>query len=585
MVRKVNRKNIKIDQIFLRHERFVYFRTVKSVILKFEHFIARNLLKYETEGKKVSQPIVRISIISIALAMIVNIVTLAVVRGFQTEVRDKVIGFGAHAVITKSGENTIFESEPILINQSFYPSLTKDKRIKKIQPVAYKPALLQSKNSENIQDFQQEIEGVLVKGVDKTYDWSFFQANLVKGRAPKFDTEFASDEILISSQIARNLNYKLGQEVNAFFVKQKPVRKNFKIVGIYETGYEELDKQLIIADLRHIQQLNDWGIQTSITVSDSLTNGALVIKAETIGGNGNYRYDWGTGYDRFAGFTYLPSKDTVFQVITSDYWMFIDGKGEKTSIPDTATIEIKVRKAKTPIIGVDLVDGMVNRTYLDEEGYRFEIQVGDKIATFIKHDGKGSFRNYVGAFECMVHDWVHLEDDLSYLKTKVLRGQNMIDLKVSSIIDNQNDIFVWLGFLDINVYIILTLMLLIGIINMGSALLVMILVKTSFVGMMKAMGANDWQVRKVFLYQASYLILRGMFWGNVIGIGLCVMQEYFKPLTLNPKVYYLNAVPIELNMGVIIGLNLLTLIVCLIAMLLPSYLITKIQPSKSIKFN
>ncbi len=517
--------------------------------------------------------------------MIVNIVTLAVVRGFQTEVRDKVIGFGAHAVITKSGENTIFESEPILINQSFYPSLTKDKRIKKIQPVAYKPALLQSKNSENIQDFQQEIEGVLVKGVDKTYDWSFFQANLVQGRAPQFDTEFASDEILISSQIARNLNYKLGQEVNAFFVKQKPVRKNFKIVGIYETGYEELDKQLIIADLRHIQQLNDWGIQTSITVSDSLTNGALVIKSETIGGNGNYRYDWGTGYDRFAGFTYLPSKDTVFQVITSDYWMFIDGKGEKTSIPDTATIEIKVRKAKTPIIGVDLVDGMVNRTYLDEVGYRFEIQVGDKIATFIKHDGKGSFRNYVGAFECMVHDWEHLEDDLTYLKTKVLRGQNMIDLKVSSVIDNQNDIFVWLGFLDINVYIILTLMLLIGIINMGSALLVMILVKTSFVGMMKAMGANDWQVRKVFLYQASYLILRGMFWGNVIGIGLCVIQEYFKPLTLNPKVYYLNAVPIELNMGVIIGLNLLTLIVCLIAMLLPSYLITKIQPSKSIKFN
>ncbi len=563
----------------------MYFRTVKSVILKFEHFIARNLLKYETEGKKVSQPIVRISIISIALAMIVNIVTLAVVRGFQTEVRDKVIGFGAHAVITKSGENTIFESEPILINQSFYPSLTKDKRIKKIQPVAYKPALLQSKNSENIQDFQQEIEGVLVKGVDKTYDWSFFQANLVQGRAPQFDTEFASDEILISSQIARNLNYKLGQEVNAFFVKQKPVRKNFKIVGIYETGYEELDKQLIIADLRHIQQLNDWGIQTSITVSDSLTNGALVIKSETIGGNGNYRYDWGTGYDRFAGFTYLPSKDTVFQVITSDYWMFIDGKGEKTSIPDTATIEIKVRKAKTPIIGVDLVDGMVNRTYLDEVGYRFEIQVGDKIATFIKHDGKGSFRNYVGAFECMVHDWEHLEDDLTYLKTKVLRGQNMIDLKVSSVIDNQNDIFVWLGFLDINVYIILTLMLLIGIINMGSALLVMILVKTSFVGMMKAMGANDWQVRKVFLYQASYLILRGMFWGNVIGIGLCVIQEYFKPLTLNPKVYYLNAVPIELNMGVIIGLNLLTLIVCLIAMLLPSYLITKIQPSKSIKFN
>lgn len=517
--------------------------------------------------------------------MIVNIITLAVVRGFQTEVRDKVIGFGAHAVITKSGENTIFESEPILINQHFYPLLSKDKHIKKIQPVAYKPALLQSKNSENIDDFQQEIEGVLVKGVDKTYDWSFFKANLTQGRVPNYNSEFASDEILISSQIATNLNYKLGQEVTTFFVKQKPVRKNFKIVGIYETGYEELDKQLLISDLRHIQQLNDWGIQTAITVSDSLQNGALVIKAETIGGNGNYRFDWGSGYDHFAGFTYLPLKDTSFQVVVSDYWMFIDGKGEKTSIPDTASIDIKVRKATNPIAGVNLEDGMVKRTYLGDEGYRFEIQVGDKIATFTKHDGKGSFRNYVGAFECLVNDWNSLHDDINYIKRKVLTGQNMMELKVSSIIDNQNDIFVWLGFLDINVYIILSLMLLIGIINMGSALLVMILVKTSFIGMMKAMGANDWQVRKIFLYQASYLILKGMFWGNLIGIGLCLIQEYVKPLTLNPKVYYLNAVPIEINMGVIIALNVLTLIVCLLAMLLPSILITKIQPSKSIKFN
>jgi lipoprotein-releasing system permease protein len=553
--------------------------------LKFEHFIARNLLKYEKTGKKVSQPIVRISIISIALAMIVNIVTLAVVRGFQTEVREKVIGFGAHAVITKSGENTIFESEPISLQQPFYTSLLKDKHLKNIQPVAYKPALLQSKNSENIEDFQQEIQGILVKGVDKTYDWSFFNTNLVEGKTPNYESPSTSDEILVSAQIARNLNFKIGQEINAFFVKQKPVRKNFKIVGIYETGYDELDRQLIIADLRHIQQLNDWGIQTAIKVDDSLKNGALVIKAESIGGNGNYRYDWGNGYDHFAGFTYLPEKDTCFKVIVSDYWMFLDGKGEKTTLPDTASIDIKVRKALQPINGVKLTNGVIDKAYLDNEGYQFEIQVGDKIATFTKHDGKGSFQNYIGAFECLFHHWDELADDVNYLKRKVLVGQNMIDLKVSSIIDNQNDIFVWLGFLDINVYIILTLMILIGIINMGSALLVMILVKTSFIGLMKALGANDWQVRKIFLYQSSYLILKGMFWGNLIGVGLCMIQEFFKPLTLNPKVYYLNAVPIELNIGVIIALNLLTLLICLFAMILPTYLITKIQPSKSIKFN
>ena len=137
------------------------------------------------EGKKVSQPIVRISIISIALAMIVNIITLAVVKGFQQEVRDKVIGFGSHAVISKAGENTIYESEPIAIQQSFYPSLVHSKKIKHIQPVAYKPALLQSNISEKNPEIQQEIQGVLVKGVDKSYDWTFFAANLVKGRLPR----------------------------------------------------------------------------------------------------------------------------------------------------------------------------------------------------------------------------------------------------------------------------------------------------------------------------------------------------------------------------------------------------------------
>ena len=537
------------------------------------------------DGKKVSQPIVRISIISIALAMLVNIITLAVVRGFQTEVRDKVIGFGSHAVITKSGENTIYESEPISIHQPFYSSLARSKKIKSIQPVAYKPALLQSNISENNPEIQQEIAGVLVKGVDKTYDWEFFKSNLKSGRTPKYTSQEPSDEIIISTKIAQDLNYKLGDEVRVFFVKNKPIKKIFKIVGLYETGYEDLDKKIIIADLRHIQQLNDWGIQTAITVADSLQNGQLIIKTETIGGNGNYRFDWGEGYERYAGFTLFPTKDTTIRVIVSDYWMFIDGKGEKTTIPDTAYLQITMKPATKAMSNIANEAGLVTKNYIDQEGYVFEIQCGNKIATFKKTDGKGSFHNYIGAFECSIHQWENLEKDIQFLKSQVLTGKNMLDLKVTSIVDSQSDIFVWLGFLDINVWIILTLMIIIGIINMGSALLVMILVKTNFIGLMKAVGASDWVIRKVFLYQAGYLILRGMIWGNAIGIGLCLIQEHFKLLTLNPEVYYLNAVPVELNIWVIIGLNLATLIVCLTALLLPSYIITKITPAKSIKFN
>ena len=539
------------------------------------------------EGKKVSQPIVRISIISIALAMIVNIITLAVVKGFQQEVRDKVIGFGSHAIITKSGENTIYESEPISIHQSFYPSLLQSKKIKHIQPVAYKPALLQSNITKKNPEIQQEIEGVLVKGVDKSYDWEFFSSNLVEGRVPNFNTNTTSDEILISKKISSDLNYHLGDEVRTFFVKNKPIKKMFKIVGIYETGYEELDKQIIIADLRHIQQLNDWGIQVSVTVSDTLYNGNLVIQANPIGGNGNYRLDWGYGYDKVGAYGFYPTKDTIIRVIASDYWMFMDGKDGETSIPDTAYLRVKIHNNNSDYQPIQInEDDLVAKKYLDQSGYRFSIQAGNRTIEFTQIDGKGSYHNYVGAFECAVNDWNTLEEDVHFLKNQVLiGGERNQQLKVTSIVDSQSDIFVWLSFLDINVWIILCLMIIIGVINMGSALLVMILVKTNFIGMMKGLGASNWSIRKVFLYQAAFLMMRGMLWGNIIGIGFCLLQKYFKLIPLNPEVYYLNAVPIQLNFGLFLILNIATLVICLLALIIPSFIITRISPAKSIKFN
>lgn len=120
---------------------------------------------------------------------------------------------------------------------------------------------------------------------------------------------------------------------------------------------------------------------------------------------------------------------------------------------------------------------------------------------------------------------------------------------------------------------------------MGSALLVMILLKTPMIGLLKSIGASSWSIRKIFLYQVSVLILKGMFWGNLIGVGLCFLQKYFQIIKLNPEVYYLNAVPIELNFFSILLINLLTLVVCVFAMIIPSYVITRISPSKSIRFN
>ena len=120
---------------------------------------------------------------------------------------------------------------------------------------------------------------------------------------------------------------------------------------------------------------------------------------------------------------------------------------------------------------------------------------------------------------------------------------------------------------------------------MGSALLVLILVRTSFIGTLKALGASNWSIRKIFLYQAGGLILRGMLIGNIIGVGLCALQYYFKPFKLNPEVYYLDSVPIEFTWTSWIFLNCATLVICLSALIIPSLLITRIQPVKAIKFN
>jgi lipoprotein-releasing system permease protein len=554
--------------------------------VSFEYFIAKRVLKREVEGNKVSRPIIRISILSIALAVVVNLITLAVVTGFQHEVRQKVSGFGSHALILQAGEGSIYESEPIRKNQAFLSELRKDKNIAQIHPVGYKPVLLQS-NKTNAKQ-QQEIQGAVIKGVDESFDWTFFKSNLIEGKLPRVTGKESSFELLISSRVARDLHLSIGDNLRAFFVKNQPVKRIFQVAGIYETGLEEFDKKIVVGDLRVVQQLNDWGIQASITVSDTLSNGQLIIRGDVVGGNGNYRYDWGEGYSTYAGFTICPLKDTTIRLIVSDYWNRVSGKDENTSIADTAYLSIKIDGIAYSYCDVQKDEnGDLKRTYLNTDGTKFSLQCSEKKLIFERTDGKGSFHNYIGGFELSISDWDKLPELVNSLKRKIeyMPTAHNEELTVSSIVDNQHDIFVWLEFLDLNVIIILVLMILIGVINMGSALLVLILVRTNFIGILKAMGANNWNIRKIFLYQASFLVGRGMILGNVVGIGICLIQQQFGILTLNPEVYYLSEVPIELNLWHWLFLNIGTLVVCVCALIIPSFVITRISPVKAIKFN
>ena len=174
--------------------------------------------------------------------------------------------------------------------------------------------------------------------------------------------------------------------------------------------------------------------------------------------------------------------------------------------------------------------------------------------------------------------------EIAKLKGKEVYQQTSSVLNTQTIVEKYYYIFEWLKLFDFNIIVILIIMIVVATINMVVALLVLILERTQIIGILKALGANNWTVRKIFLYNAFYLIVRGLFWGNCIGIGLILIQQYFGVIKLNPENYYVNQAPVDLNWTYILFLNLGTVLTCLLVLLIPSYIITKISPVKAIRF-
>ncbi|TDW45812.1 lipoprotein-releasing system permease protein [Flavobacterium sp. 270] len=186
----------------------------------------------------------------------------------------------------------------------------------------------------------------------------------------------------------------------------------------------------------------------------------------------------------------------------------------------------------------------------------------------------------VGAFEIFVKDFDNIK------KTgEQIYEQTSSNLDTKTIIEKYSYIFDWLQLFDFNIVVILGVMILVATINMVVALLVLILERTQMIGILKSLGANNWTVRKIFLYNAFYLIIRGLFWGNLIGISILLIQQQFGVVQLNPENYYVNQAPVYLNWVYIILLNIMTITICFIVLLIPSYIITKISPVKAIRFD
>jgi len=182
-------------------------------------------------------------------------------------------------------------------------------------------------------------------------------------------------------------------------------------------------------------------------------------------------------------------------------------------------------------------------------------------------------------------------DDLPEMKGKVIEqvGLDFLDdgsrLKVETIQQKNAQIFDWLKLQDMNVIVLVILMVVVAGFNMISGLLILILERTNMIGILKALGTNNVSVRKIFMYQSAYLTLVGLFWGNLFGLSICLAQKYLNLMPLDPTSYYLDTVPINLNLLHLILLNLGTMIITFLFLLIPSMIIARISPEKSIRFN
>ncbi|WP_372932775.1 ABC transporter permease [Mariniphaga sediminis] len=217
-----------------------------------ELFISRRLFFEKGDKKFLSQKIIRIALVGIALGLAVMIVSVAVVTGFKREIRNKVIGFGSHIQVVNFDSNNSYETLPVSKKQSFLEELKTIYGVKNVQTFATKPGMIKT---------DEYIQGIVFKGADAGYDWTFFRNNLVEGELPAINDSVRSDEILLSGQVAKLLDVSVGDRVVLYFINEdenNPRMLQLSVCGLYNTSLEEFDNLFVLGDLQQVQRLNNW---------------------------------------------------------------------------------------------------------------------------------------------------------------------------------------------------------------------------------------------------------------------------------------------------------------------------------------
>jgi lipoprotein-releasing system permease protein len=214
---------------------------------KFELFIANRFNREERDNKSMSRPAVRIAIIGITLGLAIMLISIAVIVGFKREVRNQIIGFGSHIQVMSYNNYNSIQSEPITLTPQLDSLLKTTPNVNNLQHIATQPGIIHT---------EEAFQGILLKGVDSTYNWDFFSQNLIEGTTLG---DSIKNGTIISSAIAHTMNLKIGNSYTVYFASNNGLRaRKFTVVGIYQTTFADYDKLYILTDISHIQRLNQW---------------------------------------------------------------------------------------------------------------------------------------------------------------------------------------------------------------------------------------------------------------------------------------------------------------------------------------
>lgn len=409
--------------------------------MKFPLYFSRKIAFSKDNKNNLSRVIIFIGRLSVALGIIVSLITVSTGLGSKKAIKERLGDFSGHITVRSTKSNSSYNTS-VLDNQGLdIKSIKAFPDVVTVQGYAMVTGIMRNEHS---------FAGIIFKGVGKDFDSLRFKKFLTAGKTPFLNGEGYNNGVVISEKIANDLHLKVNDSIVTVFSKadQKPIYRNFEVVGIYKTDIKMIDDQFVVGDINHVRRIMD-------------------MKPDEIGG-----------------------LDVFFKNINN----------------------------------------------IDEDFPQVEKFIG--------------YKNYA---EKATDKYPQIND--------------------------------WIGLFDTNIGIIISIMLLVVIINIIMVLLILIIERTNSIGLLKTLGATNGQIRATFINYTLIIMVPGLLYGNFIGLGLLITQKYTGIIKLNPANYYVSVVPVDLNPWIIISISVGILIISGMALVIPSYLISKISPVKAIKYN